>query len=68
MVMIMVMLLLLITILPKMVQDPETMEEMQVKMNVQSQIPDMPEMITSLWGGGPTQTQNKNVPVRRQQR
>ena len=37
-------------------------------MNVQSQIPDMPEMITSLWGGGPTQTQNKNVPVRRQQR
>ena len=47
MVMIMVMLLLLITILPKMVQDPETMEEMQVKMHVQSQIPDMPEMITS---------------------
>ena len=48
MMMIMVMPLLLITILPKMVQDPETMEEMQVKMNVQSQIPDMPEMITSL--------------------
>jgi len=72
MVMMMVMPLLLITVLPKMMQDPETkkeMEEMQAKMNVQSQIPDMSEMITSLWGGGPTQTQNKKkVPVRRQQR
>ena len=37
------------------------MDEMQAKMNVQSQIPDMSEIITSLWGGGP-------VPVRRQQR
>merc|ERR1719333_206268 len=72
MLMMMVMPLLLITVLPKMMQDPETkkeMEEMQAKMNVQSQIPDMSEMITSLWGGGPTQTQNKKkVPVRRQQR
>ena len=72
MVMMMVMPLLLITVLPKMMQDPDTkkeMEEMQAKMNVQSQIPDMSEMITSLWGGGATQTQTKKkVPVRRQQR
>merc|ERR1719283_642947 len=72
MVMMMVMPLLLITVLPKMMQDPETrkeMEEMQAKMNVQSQMPDMSEMITSLWGGGSTQTQpKKKVPVRRQQR
>ena len=71
MVMMMVMPLLLITVLPKMMQDPETkkeMEEMQAKMNMQSQMPDMSEMITSLWGGQP-QTQNKKkVPVRRQQR
>merc|ERR1711976_583258 len=62
MVMMMVMPLLLITVLPKMMQDPETkkeMEEMQAKMNVQSQIPDMSEMITNLWGGGSTQTQPK---------
>jgi len=55
MVMMMVMPLLLITVLPKMMQDPETrkeMEEMQAKMNVQSQMPDMSEMITSIWGGG----------------
>ena len=41
MVMMMVMPLLLITVLPKMMQDPETkkeMEEMQAKMNVQSQV------------------------------
>jgi len=63
MVMMMVMPLLLITVLPKMMQDPETkkeMEEMQAKMNVQSQMPDMSEMITSLWGGAsPTSTASK---------
>merc|ERR1712154_758623 len=51
MVMMMVMPLLLITVLPKMMQDPETkkeMEEMQAKMNVQN----VPEMITNLFGGG----------------
>ena len=73
MVMMMVMPLLLITVLPKMMQDPETkkdMEEMQVKMNVQTQLPDMSEMLTSFLGGGaPTQNQNKRkVPVKRQQR
>merc|ERR1712243_401062 len=60
MVMMMVMPLLLITVLPKMMQDPETrkeMEEMQAKMNVQSQMPDMSEMITSLWGAGGAQGQ-----------
>ena len=73
MVMMMVMPLLLITVLPKMMQDPETkkdMEEMQAKMNVQTQLPDMSEMLTSFLGGGaPTQNQNKRkVPVKRQQR
>jgi len=72
MVMMMVMPLLLITVLPKMMQDPETkkeMEEMQAKMNVQSQLPDMSEMLTSLWGGAPAQGAGakKKVPVRRQQ-
>merc|ERR1712038_674523 len=49
----MVMPLLLITVLPKMMQDPETkkeMEEMQAKMNVQN-VPEMSEMITNLFGG-----------------
>ena len=70
MMMMMVMPLLLVTVLPKMMQDPETkkeMEEMQARMNVQSQIPDMSEMLTSLWGGGAPQSQKKKVPVRRQQ-
>merc|ERR1719348_570990 len=54
MLMMMVMPLLLITVLPKMMQDPETkkeMEEMQAKMNVQN-VPEMSEMITNLFGGG----------------
>merc|ERR1711874_310944 len=42
------------------------MEEMQAKMNVQSQLPDMSEMLTSLWGGAPAQGAKKKVPVRRQ--
>jgi len=70
MLMMMVMPLLLITVLPKMMQDPDTkkeMEEMQAKMNVQSQLPDMSEMLTSLWGGAPAQGAKKKVPVRRQQ-
>ena len=54
MLMMMVMPLLLITVLPKMMQDPDTkkeMEEMQAKMNVQN-VPEMSEMITNLFGGG----------------
>ena len=69
MIMMMVMPLLLVAVLPKMMQDPETkkeMEEMQAKMNVQNQLPDMSEMLTSLWGGAPQQSKKK-VPVRRQQ-
>merc|ERR1712014_206275 len=68
--MVMMMPLLLITVLPKMMQDPETkkdMEEMQAKMNVQTQLPDMSEMLTSFLGGGAPQSQNKRkVPVKRQ--
>jgi len=70
MMMMMIMPLLLVTVLPKMMQDPETkkeMEEMQARMNVQSQMPDMSEMLTSLWGGGAPPSQKKKVPVRRQQ-
>merc|ERR1712226_1086309 len=55
MVMMMVMPLLLITVLPKMMQDPETkkeMEEMQAKMSVQGQMPEMSEMLTNLLNGG----------------
>jgi len=77
MVMMMVMPLLLVTVLPKMMQDPETkkeMEEMQAKMNVQGQMPEMSEMITNLFGGAaPPATKKKSgggggpggAPVRR---
>jgi len=55
MLMMMVMPLLLITVLPKMMQDPDTkkeMEEMQAKMSVNN-VPEMSEMITNLFGGAP---------------
>merc|ERR1719283_738187 len=64
MMMMMVMPLLLVTVLPKMMQDPETkkeMEEMQAKMNVQGQMPEMSEMITNLFGGAaPPATKKKS--------
>jgi len=74
MVMMMVMPLLLITVLPKMMQDPETkkeMEEMQAKMSVQGQMPEMSEMLTNLLNGrAPTAPKKKaggggGAPVRR---
>lgn len=55
MVVMMVMPLLLVTILPKMMNDPDTkkeMEQMQQNMNVQNQLPDMSEMMANLFGGG----------------
>ena len=45
-------------------QDPETkkeMEEMQAKMNVQGQMPEMSEMITNLFGGGAPAPKKKAV-------
>lgn len=57
MVMMMVLPLLLVTLLPKMMQDPDTkkeMEEMQSKMNVQNNMPDVSELLTSFLGGGGT--------------
>merc|ERR1712058_84731 len=76
MVMMMVMPLLLITVLPKMMQDPETkkeMEDMQAKMSVQGQMPEMSEMLTNLLNGrAPTAPKKKaggggerGAPVRR---
>merc|ERR1712203_662810 len=62
MLMMMVMPLLLITVLPKMMQDPETkkeMEERQAKMNVQN-VPEMSEMNTNLFGGGAPAPKKKN--------
>ena len=50
MVMMMVLPLLLVTVLPKMMQDPDTkkeMEEIQAKMNVQNNI-NMPEVISKV--------------------
>jgi len=57
MVMMMVLPLLLVTVLPKMMQDPDTkkeMEEIQAKMNVQNNInmPEVSELLTSFLGGG----------------
>jgi len=68
MVMMMVLPLLLVTVLPKMMQDPETkkeMEEMQAKMSVQNQMPEVSELFTSFFGGGGTQPKKKPAPVRR---
>ncbi len=55
MVMMMVLPLLMVTVLPKMMNDPETkreMEQMQQNMNVQNQLPEMSEMMANLFGGG----------------
>ncbi|XP_023339482.1 ER membrane protein complex subunit 7 homolog [Eurytemora carolleeae] len=55
MVMMMVLPLLLVTVLPKMMQDPDTkkeMEEMQAKMSVQNQMPEVSELFTNFFGGG----------------
>jgi len=55
MVIMMVLPLLLITVLPKMMNDPETkreMEQMQQQMNVNNQMPDMSELLASYFGGG----------------
>jgi len=63
MVMMMVLPLLLVTILPKMMQDPETkkeMEDLQSKMSVQNQLPEVSELFANMFGGG---TSQKKKPV-----
>jgi len=63
MVMMMVLPLLLITVLPKMMGDPETqreMQEMQRNMaNTQNQMPEVSEVFANLFGGGGTTSQEK---------
>merc|ERR1719431_501735 len=54
--------LLLITVLPKMMNDPETkreMEQMQQQMNVNNQMPDMSELLASYFGGGAAEKPKK---------
>jgi len=70
MVIMMVLPLLLITVLPKMMNDPETkreMEQMQQQMNVNNQMPDMSELLASYFGGGAAEKPKKrpNKPMRR---
>jgi len=70
MVIMMVLPLLLITVLPKMMNDPETkreMEQMQQQMNVNNQMPDMSELLASYFGGGAAEKPKKrpSKPMRR---
>ncbi|TRY62596.1 hypothetical protein TCAL_00484 [Tigriopus californicus] len=69
MVMMMVLPLLLITVLPKMVNDPDTkkeMEQMQQSMNMPNQMPEMSEMIANFFNSGaPDKQKRKNKPVTR---
>jgi len=64
MVMMMVLPLLLITVLPKMMGDPDTqreMQEMQRNMaNTQNQMPEVSEVFANLFGGGGTTSQEKS--------
>jgi len=64
MVMMMVLPLLLITVLPKMMGDPETqreMQEMQKNMaNTQNQMPEVSEVFANLFGGGGPSIQEKS--------
>merc|ERR1712223_2200018 len=64
MVMMMVLPLLLITVLPKMMGDPETqreMQEMQKNMaNTQNQMPEVSEVLANLFGGGGPSIQEKS--------
>lgn len=62
MVMMMLLPLLLVTILPKMMQDPETkkeMEELQSKMSVQNQLPEVSELFANMFGGQTPSQKNK---------
>jgi len=60
--------LILIFILPKMMNDPETRKEMENIQMPKYEMPEMSEMLTSLFGGGETgkkSTKSKNVVKRK---
>ncbi|XP_074650084.1 endoplasmic reticulum membrane protein complex subunit 7-like [Tubulanus polymorphus] len=68
MVLMMVLPLLLIMVVPKLVNtnDPETQREMANQMNIlntKQQLPDMSEMVTSLFGGGKKPAKSKTSKV-----
>ena len=69
MVLMMLLPLLFITVLPKMMNDPETkreMEQMQQNMNVQNQVPELSELMSNFFGGGnQNQKPKKPKPLRR---
>jgi hypothetical protein len=68
MVMMMLLPLLLVTILPKMMQDPETkkeMEELQSKMSVQNQLPEVSELFANMFGGGTSKKERKPTAAQR---
>jgi len=70
MVMMMVLPLLLVTILPKMMQDPETkkeMEELQSKMSVQNQLPEVSELFANMFGGQTSQKKSRPSQQRKRQ-
>lgn len=75
MILMMVMPLLLITVLPKMMNDPETkreMEQIQQNMNVQNQVPEISELMANFFGGGGAggtgdKTKKKPKPLGRRQ-
>eukprot|EP00088_Acartia_fossae_P064574 TRINITY_DN794_c0_g1_i14.p1 TRINITY_DN794_c0_g1~~TRINITY_DN794_c0_g1_i14.p1 ORF type:complete len:240 (-),score=75.99 TRINITY_DN794_c0_g1_i14:259-945(-) len=69
MVMMMLLPLLLVTILPKMMQDPETkkeMEELQSKMSVQNQLPEVSELFANMFGAPNTQKRKPTAQRKRQ--
>ena len=70
MVLMMVLPLLLVTVLPKMMSDPDTqkeVQEMQRSMQLQqNQMPEVSEVFANLFGGGQTQQPKKRAkPIRR---
>merc|ERR1711934_316757 len=69
MILMMVLPLLLITVLPKMMNDPETkreMEQMHQSMNVQNQVPEISEIMANLFGGGGSSTSSADKAKKRQ--
>ncbi|CAG9563730.1 unnamed protein product [Danaus chrysippus] len=69
MIIMMVLPLLLIMILPKMMNDPETKEDLKNISNMakMSELPEMSEMFTSLFSGGATKANAKSKQVKKRQ-
>lgn len=65
MILMMILPLLLITVLPKMMNDPDTqkeMEQMQQNMSMQNQMPELSELMTNFFGGGGQAEKQKKKP------